>query len=109
MSSSVENFGLGEPKGIDALLDELESDACNVILTLARIWKGVVTDEIVTKDSAAEWVLGRLPEEHRQVLSEARAIYLDEQVRWPQPPIPSARSYAHYVASQIRAHPEIND
>lgn len=31
--------------GTGGLLQKVESDTCNVVLTLARIWSGVVTDE----------------------------------------------------------------
>lgn len=53
-----------------------EGDERNVILALARIWYSAETGEIVPKDVAADWVLERVPEEHRQVLVEARAGYL---------------------------------
>jgi len=37
--------------GIDPLLEELDTDARNVVLTLARIWSTVVTREIRSKDA----------------------------------------------------------
>ena len=46
------------------------------MLTLARVWYSVATGRIAPKDVAADWVLERLPEEHRSVLSEARQAYL---------------------------------
>ena len=51
--------------GIESLLDELESDTRNVILTLARIFSSLATGMVRSKDEAADWVLARLPEEHR--------------------------------------------
>lgn len=69
--------------GIPGLLAELEDDAANVLLTLARIWTTVATGAIRSKDAAADWVLLRLPEEHRAVLARARGIYLgDEEDEW---------------------------
>jgi predicted nucleotidyltransferase len=62
--------------GIDPLLADLEHDTANVLLTLARSWCTVATGEIRSKDTAAEWALTRLPEEHRAVLAGARAVYL---------------------------------
>ncbi|HEX4896764.1 MAG TPA: aminoglycoside adenylyltransferase family protein [Candidatus Limnocylindrales bacterium] len=64
--------------GVPGLLDDLEPDTANVLLTLARIWTTVATGEIRAKDAAADWVLGRLPEVHRPVLARARAVYLGE-------------------------------
>jgi streptomycin 3"-adenylyltransferase len=63
--------------GLDGLLADLEGDERNVILTLARIWTTLVTGAIRPKDEAADWVLERLPREHRPVLARARAVYLD--------------------------------
>jgi predicted nucleotidyltransferase len=70
-------------EGIPGLLDDLDSDTTNVVLTLARIWTTLATATIWSKDAAANWVLPRLPEEHRPVLSRARAVYLgDEEDDW---------------------------
>ena len=87
--------------GIDELLRTVESDTRNVVLTLARIWSGIVTDEVRSKDAAADWVLQRLPAEHRAVLARARAIYLGhEEERWDDLE-PQVRVYAEYVVAAI--------
>lgn len=51
-------------------------DACNVVLALARIWYSAATGRIAPKDVAAAWVLARLPDAYRPVLSAARTVYL---------------------------------
>ena len=61
---------------LELLLDDLEPDTRNVLLTLARIWCTLATGEIRSKDEAAAWALERLPDEHRPVLAHARAAYL---------------------------------
>ena len=88
-------------EGIDGLLDDLDSDTGNVILTLARIWSTLATGAIRSKDSAADWAVDRLPEEHRGVLARARAIYLgDEDERWDD--LESrVRPHAEHVVAQI--------
>ncbi|MCT9141103.1 aminoglycoside adenylyltransferase family protein [Streptomyces violarus] len=69
--------------GVPELMDELDSDTRNVLLTLARIWATLTTGDIRSKDAAAAWALGRLPAEHRAVLARARAVYLGaEDERW---------------------------
>ncbi len=69
--------------GIHELVRDLESDTRNVVLTLARIWNGIVTDDVCSTDAAADWALQRLPAEHRPVLARPRAIYLgDEEEGW---------------------------
>jgi predicted nucleotidyltransferase len=62
--------------GVPSLLAELESDTRNVLLTFARIWFTLETGTVSSKDVAAEWVLERLPGEHRAVLDRARELYL---------------------------------
>jgi streptomycin 3"-adenylyltransferase len=69
--------------GVDEVMPGLEDDTRNSVLTLARIWLTIDTGEIGSKDGAADWALERLPPEHREVLTRARAIYLgEEDDRW---------------------------
>lgn len=88
--------------GIPGLLDDLETDTANVVLTLARIWTTVATGRLRAKDAAADWALERLPDEHRPVLERARAIYLgeidDEEMADLRPLI---RRHAEYVIREI--------
>jgi len=70
---------------LESLLDDLESDTRNVLLTLARIWCTLTNGEIRAKDEAAAWALERLPEAHRPALAHARAGYLGaEDDRWEE-------------------------
>ncbi len=62
--------------GIPDLLDDLDGDTRNVVLTLARVWTTLATGEIRPKDAAADWALARLPPEHRPVLTHAKELYL---------------------------------
>jgi predicted nucleotidyltransferase len=88
---------------IPGLLADLESDTGNVILTFARIWTTLATGQIRPKDVAADWVLERLPEEHRAVLARARAIYLGEEPeRWDDL-MPRVRAHADFVVRAARA------
>jgi Domain of unknown function (DUF4111)/Nucleotidyltransferase domain len=88
--------------GADEVMPGLADDTRNSVLTLARIWLTVETGEIRPKDRAADWALERLPEEHRQVLARARAIYLgEEDERWDDLR-PRVRPYADHVAGEIR-------
>ena len=79
----LEDFNRATLEGVPGLLDDLDTDTTNVVLTLARIWTTLATGTIRSKDAASDWVLARLPEEHRPVLSRARAVYLgDVEDRW---------------------------
>jgi predicted nucleotidyltransferase len=87
---------------VPGLLDDINSDTRNVLLTLARMWTTVATGEVLSKDAAARWALARLPEAHRAVLARARAAYLEEDERgWDD--MPAVRAHAEHVVRQIRA------
>lgn len=88
--------------GIGSLLDDLESDTTNVILTLARIWSTLATGLIRSKDAAADWALPRLPEEHRPPLARARSVYLGEEEELWDDLRPLVRSHAAHVEARIR-------
>ncbi len=63
-------------RGLGHLLDDVESDTRNVLLTLCRIWMTLETAEIRRKDEAAIWASERLPSRLGQVIHRARAMYL---------------------------------
>ena len=87
--------------GIGGLLEDLEWDTRNVVLTLARIWSSLATDEIRSKDDAATWALQRLPSGHRSALEDARALYLGE-MDTPAPDFAAqARAFAAYVVTKV--------
>ena len=63
----------------DCLPDLAESfpgDERNVLLTLARMWRTLVSGDFISKDAAAVWAESRLPKEHAAVLADARKAYL---------------------------------
>lgn len=84
------------------MLRDLESDTRNVVLTLARIWSSIVTDEVRSKDAAADWALPLLPAKLQPVLAEARAIYLGEQEEESETFQVEVRSFAELVVAEIR-------
>jgi streptomycin 3"-adenylyltransferase len=88
--------------GIDPLRRELYSDTRNVLLTFARMWSTLATGDIRSKDAAAEWVLARLPQEHRRVLARARAIYLGQQPEGWDDLSDRLDAYVDYVVAEIR-------
>jgi streptomycin 3"-adenylyltransferase len=85
------------------LLDDLKGDERNVVLTLARMWTTLASDEVVPKDVAAAWVLERIPPEHRMVLELARDAYLGRlRDDWADHQ-PEVKQFAAYTASVIQA------
>lgn len=59
---------------LEKLSSDLADDTRNVLLTYARIWSTLATDEIRSKPAAADWVISRLPEKYRPVMQRAKAI-----------------------------------
>lgn len=47
---------------IGSLLDDLEPDTANVLLTLARIWHTLATGDFTAKDAAADWAIAQIGE-----------------------------------------------
>jgi streptomycin 3"-adenylyltransferase len=82
---------------------DLDWDTRNVILTLARIWSAVATDDVHSKESAAAWALARLPAEQRPVLERALAIYRGEAEEGWDDVRPQVEAYAKYVMGEIAA------
>ncbi|MFE7271312.1 aminoglycoside adenylyltransferase family protein [Streptomyces sp. NPDC057623] len=88
--------------GVPELVAELDTDTRNVLLTLARIWTTLATGAVRAKDAAADWVLPRLPAEHRPVLAHARAVYRgDEAERWDDTLAPGVRPCAGFLVRAI--------
>jgi predicted nucleotidyltransferase len=89
--------------GIGELIHDIDWDTRNVILTLARIWCGVVTGDVQSKDAAAEWALPRLDSEHQTVLARARDIYLGTAEEHWDDMQDSIRPFADAVIAEIMA------
>lgn len=60
---------------IPELMNEIESDTRNVLLTLCRIWNTISTNKISSKAEAANWAISNLADEHKVVIERARKIY----------------------------------
>lgn len=90
---------------IPALLDDLDGDEANVVLTFARIWTTLATGDIRSKDAAADWAILRLPPEHRAVLEHARAIYVGDAADEWSDLMPRVRPHVDHVLKEIRILP----
>ena len=92
----------GATAGVPELLEDLESDTRNVLLTLARIWMTLETGQIRSKDMAADWVLTRAPLHLRPVLAGARDMYLHGTDEKSRPDLEDAHELAEFVVNAIR-------
>lgn len=73
---SPEDLVAASLHGVPGLLDDLDGDERNVLLTIARTRATVDLGEVVTKDAAAVHVAAALPPELRRFLADARDDYL---------------------------------
>ncbi|MET8586698.1 aminoglycoside adenylyltransferase family protein [Streptomyces collinus] len=90
--------------GLPGLLDNLDSDTRNVLLTFARIWTTLATGQIKSKDAAADWALAQLPSEHRPALEHARQLYLHRtysEESWSDALRARVRPHADHVLAEI--------
>jgi predicted nucleotidyltransferase len=89
--------------GVPSLMDDLDSDTRNVLLTLARIWATLATAQISSKDQAAAWALERLPDDLAGPLNLAREMYLEGWARegWGDE-LTAARATASHLVAEIR-------
>ena len=62
------DFMIAVAEELDGLRKELSFDTRNVLLTLGRMWRTVETDSLSSKQSAAEWVTQRLPENYKPIM-----------------------------------------
>jgi streptomycin 3"-adenylyltransferase len=84
------------------LLDDLEGDERNVVLTLARMAVTLETGQIASKDEAAAQVLLSLDEPHRSVMTLAMNAYRGQvQDDWSERQV-QARETAEHIAERIR-------
>lgn len=89
--------------GIGAVVQDIDWDTRNVVLTLARIWSGVVTGAVQSKHAAAEWALPRLASHHRAVLARACGIYLGTEEEHWEDIEDSIRPFVDAVIAEIEA------
>jgi len=67
---------------LPSLMDSLEFDTRNVLLTLARMWYTLETDTIHSKPESAGWVISRLPNDYHLVLQRAKSICMGEKIEY---------------------------
>ena len=84
---------------IGSLLDDLEPDTANVLLTLARIWHTLATGDFASKDAAAGWAMTQIGEP-LTALALARDEYLGAETRHEPA---EARAAARLLIGRIEA------
>src|SRR5690606_22648419 len=58
------------------LVESVEGDERNVLLTLARMWRTLTAGRFVSKDAAADWAGPQLSDQAAGILTLAREAYL---------------------------------
>lgn len=98
---------------LEGLMTDLHSDTRNVLLTLARIWCTLKTDQIRSKSDAATWVIPQIPETYQLVMKRAKAICIgEEKENWDEIEkllYPCAQFMMMEITKQISSFDSFND
>lgn len=86
---------------LPTLLEGLQDDTRNVLLTLARMWHTASSRAFVSKDEAALWAIPRLARDKALTLAHAREAYLGEVADDWQGGRDAARKLADQLALNV--------
>lgn len=101
------DFIKASTKEIDSLINDLEFDTRNVLLTLARIWATVETSKIFSKPKAAIWAIEKLPPKNALVIKRAHSICIgNEPDKW-EDINDLIKPTAEFIVSKIKDQVEI--
>ncbi len=87
---------------VDNLMNDIDWDTRNVLLSLARIWCTLETNTIRSKTDAVSWTIEKIPNEYRPVLERVKAILLGEENENWEDIIDEVRSSANFMLKIIR-------
>ncbi len=83
---------------------ELEQDTRNVLLTLARIWSTLETNQIRSKPDAATWVIQRLPKIYQSVMNRAKSICIGKEDEYWDDIKQDVKPCVDFMLSRINDH-----
>lgn len=87
---------------IDSLMNNIDWDTRNVLLTLTRIWCTLETDSIRSKTNAVSWSIEKLPNEIKPPLERAKTILLGERDDEWNDIKDEIKPCANYIIDQIK-------
>jgi predicted nucleotidyltransferase len=88
---------------LNRLSADLEHDTRNVLLTYARIWSTLETNEIRSKPAAADWIMNHLPKVYQPVMQRAKSICIGvENEYWDDIEV-LIKSCADFMVDKINA------
>lgn len=96
---------------ISSLIRDIDWDTRNVLLTYARVWSTLCTDEIRSKKAAALWALEKLPLEYKPVLERA-IVAMDGVDKWEdikEKITPTAEFFISKINTQLEEIRNSND
>jgi predicted nucleotidyltransferase len=89
------------------LIETVEGDERNVILTLARMWRTAATGQFVSKNGAADWAAPRLSVRAAETLDLARDAYVghsEDELRWRRTDVSQTiDEMRHGIVSALRS------
>ncbi|WP_087107114.1 aminoglycoside adenylyltransferase family protein [Halomonas citrativorans] len=86
---------------LPSLLNHIEGDERNVILTLSRMWLTAATGNIAPKDVATMWAEQQAPAAHAALLKYAREGYLGRGNDWWEDKYEAMKALVAYMKNNI--------
>ncbi|QQG41281.1 MAG: DUF4111 domain-containing protein [Candidatus Woesebacteria bacterium] len=103
------DFVSATTKEVDGLIGDIDWDTRNVLLTLARVWSTIETDEIRSKSDAASWAVDKLPVEYKPVLEKAKSVLLGKEEENWEDIKDIIRPCANFIIDQIKKQKDLID
>lgn len=94
---------------VDSLMNDIDWDTRNVLLTLARVWSTIETDAIRSKVDAANWAIEKLPADFKKVLMRAKSILLGERNEYWEDLKNLIKPCANFMIEQVTKETKLID
>lgn len=95
------DFMTAQIQSLDNLMNDLDTDTRNVLLTFARIWSTVETNSIHSKPAAADWVINHLSADLQPAMQRAKNICTGKEQECWDDISPLIKPCAEFMAKQI--------
>lgn len=83
------------------LIEELEDDTTNVILTLCRMYYSLKTGQITSKDKAIDYILDYIPDRFKSMLIDTKNSYIGKETLSEQTNLSLAKEFSSYITRRM--------
>lgn len=86
---------------LPGLIEELEDDTTNVILTLCRMYYSLKTGQITSKDKAIDYILDYIPDRFKSMLIDTKNSYIGKETLSEQTNLSLAKEFSSYITRRM--------